>query len=176
LKKFGKNVGLNIKAVQSYAKQLFLALSLLGKAQIIHADIKPDNILVSENHALMKLADFGSAFPTDEMEITPYLVSRFYRAPEIILGLPYNTSIDIWSVGCTLYELFTGKILFPGNSNNQMLKMAMELKGKFPNWMLRKSTIPQTHFTQDLEFLSQEFDKISGVVILNSYFSRLQSK
>ncbi len=83
LKKFGKNQGLNLKAVRSYTAQLFLALSLLQKSRIIHADIKPDNVLVNENHATLKLADFGSAFYIEENEVTPYLVSRFYRAPEI---------------------------------------------------------------------------------------------
>jgi serine/threonine-protein kinase PRP4 len=60
-------------------------------------------------------------------------VSRFYRAPEIILGLPYDRMIDIWSVAVSLYELFTGHVMVPGRSNNEMLKLMMELKGKFPN-------------------------------------------
>ncbi len=92
LKKFGKDVGLNLKGIRSYARQLFLSLALLQKCQIIHADIKPDNILVSENHAVLKLADFGSAFDIQENEVTPYLVSRFYRAPEISKLLLINYS------------------------------------------------------------------------------------
>lgn len=83
LKKYGKNVGLSIKAVQLFAQQLFKALHLLKKCEILHADIKPDNILVSENKLKLKLCDFGSAFPASENELTPYLASRFYRAPEI---------------------------------------------------------------------------------------------
>jgi serine/threonine-protein kinase PRP4 len=108
LKKFGKDIGLNIKAVRIYAKQLFLSLTLLKKCNIIHADIKPyvfqhnlprlfrnviiyifnafifrDNILVSESKSFLKLCDLGSASDASENEITPYLVSRFYRAPEI---------------------------------------------------------------------------------------------
>ncbi len=83
LKKYGKNIGINLKAIKVYARQLFLALSLLEKARIIHADIKPDNILVSLDRKTLKLADFGSASDVTENEITPYLVSRFYRAPEI---------------------------------------------------------------------------------------------
>ncbi|CAG2056520.1 unnamed protein product, partial [Timema podura] len=83
LKKYGKDVGLHVKAVRSYSQQLFLALKLLKKANILHADIKPDNILVSESKLVLKLCDFGSASHVAENEITPYLVSRFYRAPEI---------------------------------------------------------------------------------------------
>lgn len=83
LKKFGKDVGLNIKAVRVYAQQLFLALSLLRKCNILHSDIKPDNILVTESKSTLKLCDLGSASDASENDITPYLVSRFYRAPEI---------------------------------------------------------------------------------------------
>lgn len=83
LKKYGKNVGLHITAVRSYARQLFRALKLLKKCQILHADIKPDNILVNESKLVLKLCDFGSASDASECEITEYLVSRFYRAPEI---------------------------------------------------------------------------------------------
>jgi serine/threonine-protein kinase PRP4 len=67
-------------------------------------------------------------------------------------------------VGCTIFELFTGKMLFPGRSNNHMLHLIMEAKGKFPNWMLRKATLGDLHFTNDLQFLFQDSDKISGKV------------
>ena len=87
LKKYGKNVGINITAVRSYSQQLFLSLRHLRKCNILHADIKPDNILVNESKSVLKLCDFGSASHIADNEITPYLVSRFYRAPEIILGL-----------------------------------------------------------------------------------------
>lgn len=83
LKKFGKDVGLNIKAVRVYAQQLLIALSLLRKCGILHADIKPDNILVSKSKNILKLCDLGSALEITDTEITPYLVSRFYRAPEV---------------------------------------------------------------------------------------------
>ena len=106
MKKYGKNVGLHIKAVRSYAQQLFLALRHMRKCNILHADIKPDNILVSpinpddlirknqfidelgsskvnENKLNLKLCDFGSASTITENDTTPYLVSRFYRSPEI---------------------------------------------------------------------------------------------
>lgn len=83
LKRYGKDVGINIKAVRIYAQQLFLALSLLKKCNILHADIKPDNILVTESKNTLKLCDLGSASDANDNDITPYLVSRFYRAPEI---------------------------------------------------------------------------------------------
>ncbi|XP_052862498.1 serine/threonine-protein kinase PRP4 homolog [Anopheles cruzii] len=161
LKKYGKNVGLHIKAVRSYTQQLLLALKLLKKTGILHADIKPDNILVNENNLVLKLCDFGSASAITDNEITPYLVSRFYRAPEIILGLPYDYGIDMWSAGCSIYELYTGKILFSGQSNNQMLKFFMDLKGKMPNKLIRKGQFKDQHFDPNCNFLSHEIDKIT---------------
>ncbi|XP_038118211.1 serine/threonine-protein kinase prp4 isoform X1 [Culex quinquefasciatus] len=161
LKKYGKNVGLHIKAVRSYTQQLLLALKLLKKSGILHADIKPDNILVNDNNLVLKLCDFGSASAVADNDITPYLVSRFYRAPEIILGLSYDYGIDMWSAGCTIYELYTGKILFSGKSNNQMLKFFMDLKGKIPNKIIRKGQFKDQHFDQNCNFLSHEIDKIT---------------
>lgn len=161
LKKYGKNVGLHIKAVRSYTQQLLLALKLLKKSNILHADIKPDNILVNDNNLVLKLCDFGSASSVADNDITPYLVSRFYRAPEIILGLPYDYGIDMWSAGCTIYELYTGKILFSGKSNNQMLKFFMDLKGKIPNKIIRKGQFKDQHFDANCNFLSHEIDKIT---------------
>uniref|UniRef100_A0A8C5CAQ1 Serine/threonine-protein kinase PRP4 homolog n=1 Tax=Gadus morhua TaxID=8049 RepID=A0A8C5CAQ1_GADMO len=161
LKKYGKDVGLHIKAVRSYSQQLFLALKLLKRCNILHADIKPDNILVNESKTILKLCDFGSASHVADNDITPYLVSRFYRAPEIIIGKPYDYGIDMWSVGCTLYELYTGKILLPGSSNNHMIKLAMDLKGKMPNKMIRKGLFKDQHFDQNLNFLYIEVDKVT---------------
>ncbi|KAL7984532.1 hypothetical protein Chor_003102 [Crotalus horridus] len=124
LKKYGKDVGLHIKAVRSYSQQLFLALKLLKRCNILHADIKPDNILV-------------------------------------VIGKIYDYGIDMWSVGCTLYELYTGKILFAGKTNNHMLKLAMDLKGKMPNKMIRKGVFKDQHFDQNLNFMYIEVDKVT---------------
>ncbi|KAL6308568.1 kinase-like protein [Sparassis latifolia] len=162
VKRFGKDVGLNIKAVRAYAHQLFLAMSLLRKCNIMHADIKPDNILVNEHKTLLKLCDLGSASDASENEITPYLVSRFYRAPEIILGVPYDPALDIWSIGCTLYELYTGKILFPGRSNNQMLLLMMELKGRFNTKMIKKAKFGEMYFDELGGFGNIEQDRVTG--------------
>lgn len=161
LKKYGKDVGLHVKAVRSYSQQLFMALKLLKRTEIIHADIKPDNILVSENKQFLKLCDFGSASTANDNEITPYLVSRFYRAPEIIIGMPYDFSIDMWSVGASIYELYTGKILFSGKSNNQMLKYMMDLKGKMSNKVIRKGMFKDQHFDYNYNFLYREIDKVT---------------
>ncbi|CAK5263954.1 unnamed protein product [Mycena citricolor] len=162
VKRFGKDVGLNIRAVRAYAHQLFIALGHLRKLGVMHADIKPDNILVNDAKTMLKLCDLGSASDAAENDITPYLVSRFYRAPEIILGVPYDPSLDVWSVGCTLYELYTGKILFPGRSNNQMLLHMMELKGRFNGKMIKKAKFGDVYFDEMGAFESVEKEKGSG--------------
>jgi len=110
----------------------------------------------------LKLCDLGSASDVSENDIAPYLVSRFYRAPEIILGLPYDMAIDMWSVGCTLFELYTGKILFPGRSNNQMLLLMMELKGRFNSKMIKKAQYGVNYFDEMGGFESIEQDKVTG--------------
>ncbi|BFI30106.1 serine/threonine-protein kinase PRP4 [Marchantia polymorpha subsp. ruderalis] len=165
LKKFGRNIGINLNAVRVYAKQLFIALKHLKNCGVLHCDIKPDNMLVNEAKNVLKLCDFGSAMFAGENEITPYLVSRFYRAPEIILGLPYDHALDIWSVGCCLYELYTGKMLFPGHTNNDMLRLHMELKGPFPKKMLKKAAFADQHFDQDFNFCAIEEDPVTKKTI-----------
>ncbi|XP_038216440.1 serine/threonine-protein kinase prp4 [Zerene cesonia] len=171
LKKYGKNSGIHIKAVRSYTQQMLLALKLLKKTRILHADIKPDNILVNESKLLLKLCDFGAASQVSDNDITPYLVSRFYRSPEIILGVPYDHGIDMWSTACTIYELSTGKIMFSGKSNNEMLKYFMDLKGKIPNRIIKKGHFKEQHFDANCNFLYHELDKITErekVVIMSS--------
>jgi serine/threonine protein kinase len=95
LYKFGKDVGINIGAVRMYARQLLSALRHLADLKIVHGDIKLDNILCSEDLKQVTLCDFGSAFLETDKDIkpTPYIVSRFYRAPEIILGLTCKNAV-----------------------------------------------------------------------------------
>ncbi|SGY40385.1 BQ5605_C003g02365 [Microbotryum silenes-dioicae] len=177
VKRFGKDVGINLRAVRAYASQMFMALALLKKCDIMHADIKPDNILaigfvtlqVNESKSVLKVCDLGSASDVTENDITPYLVSRFYRAPEIILGMTYDCSLDTWSIACTLYELYTGKILFPGRSNNHMLLLIMELKGKFPHKHLKKGRFTDQHFDPSLNFISVEKDGSSLKTVALSF-------
>ena len=171
LKKFGKDVGINIQAVRLYARQLFSALNLLAKLKVVHADIKLDNILCSADCKRVKLCDFGSAFRESDYDNapTPYLVSRFYRAPEIVLGLYYDKAIDMWSVAVCLYELFTGRIMFPGRTNNEMLRLYQLCRGRLSNKIIKShlraysSMELEPHFQpEDLRFKQLESDAFSG--------------
>uniref|UniRef100_A0A224Z4J7 mitogen-activated protein kinase n=1 Tax=Rhipicephalus zambeziensis TaxID=60191 RepID=A0A224Z4J7_9ACAR len=100
----------------------------IHSAGIIHRDLKPSNIAVNEDCEL-KILDFGLARHA-EVEMTGYVATRWYRAPEIMLNwMHYNQTVDIWSVGCIMAELITGKTLFPGNDHLNQLNRIMELCG-----------------------------------------------
>jgi len=165
-KKYGRDdgevVGLSMEAVRKYAQQMLLALKLMRKCNVVHADIKPDNILVNDSKTQVKLCDFGSASRLDNCEITEYLQSRFYRAPEIALGVENGFGIDMWSLATTLYELYTGRILFNDNkNNNQLLKQHMDLKGKPSVKFIRKGAYKDKHFDMDNAFLHHELDPVT---------------
>jgi len=159
LKKYTKDKGMSLQAVRAYTKQLLIALRHIHRAHIVHADIKPDNILISAGHNMVKICDLGSAMELSEVEATPYLVSRFYRAPEIILGKEYTQSVDTFAMGATMYELFTGRILFPGKTNNDMLRLMMEVKGKLPHKMIKSGMFWKQHFDDNLDFKFFDTDK-----------------
>lgn len=109
----------------------------LNKNRLIHADLKPDNLLISEDTKILKMCDFGTALTLEDNGIIKYIQSRFYRAPEVLLGCPPYNQIDIWSIGVTLYEIYTQKYLFDGTTNNEMLKLIMDVRGKFNKKMLQ---------------------------------------
>lgn len=96
---------------------------------IIHCDLKPENIILKDrNKSGIKVIDFGSSCFVDKWVYT-YIQSRFYWAPEIILGIPYTHSIDMWSFACILCELYTGYPLFPGENEQEQVGYFMEIIG-----------------------------------------------
>ncbi|OMJ96195.1 hypothetical protein SteCoe_153 [Stentor coeruleus] len=132
--------GFSSSLIKRFALQILNCLCFLRENKIIHCDLKPENILLKQlNKSSIKVIDFGSScFETEK--IYTYIQSRFYRAPEIILGIPYTTGIDMWSFGCILAELSTGCPLFPGESEAEQLLCMMELKGLPPQEVLMIST------------------------------------
>eukprot|EP01135_Chromosphaera_perkinsii_P002421 Nk52_evm27s223 gene=Nk52_evmTU27s223 len=162
LKMYGNKVGLSIEAVRTFAHQLFVSLKLLQRCRILHADIKPDNIMVNESNSYLKLCDFGSALSASDIALTSYVGSRYYRAPELILGMKYDTAIDMWAVGVTLFELFTGRVLFHGKTNNDMLKSIMEVKGKCSRKMIKKGQNANMLFDENNNFIGRHVDPITG--------------
>ncbi|KAJ8378225.1 hypothetical protein AAFF_G00245130 [Aldrovandia affinis] len=114
--------------VQFLIYQILRGLKYIHSADIIHRDLKPSNLAVNEDCEL-KILDFGLARHTDD-EMTGYVATRWYRAPEIMLNwMHYNMTVDIWSVGCIMAELLTGRTLFPGTDHIDQLKLIMLLVG-----------------------------------------------
>ncbi|EXJ91229.1 CMGC/DYRK/YAK protein kinase [Capronia coronata CBS 617.96] len=128
--------GLSTTLVRVFAQQLLNGLALLNKARLIHCDLKPENILLKNLESpIIKIIDFGSA--CDERQtVYTYIQSRFYRSPEVLLGLPYSSAIDMWSLGCIVVELFLGLPLFPGSSEYNQVSRIVEMLGMPPMWML----------------------------------------
>ena len=115
--------------------QLFKALKYIHSADIIHRDLKPSNMLINSD-CLMKLADFGlarsiSATEEGDPVVSEYIATRWYRAPEILLGSTnYNKTVDIWSAGCIMIELLTEKVTFAGKSSLNQVELIIELLGR----------------------------------------------
>ncbi|KAK2077832.1 hypothetical protein QBZ16_004680 [Prototheca wickerhamii] len=132
--------------VRSVAAQVLRSLDTLEATGIVHCDIKPENImLVDRKHSNVKLIDFGSSCFRDKRAFT-YIQSRFYRAPEVILGEPYGHAIDMWSLACVLAEMRTGTPLFPGEDEKEQLACIMEVLGKPPQHILDRSSRASVFF------------------------------
>ncbi|KAK9758498.1 Protein kinase domain [Popillia japonica] len=125
--------------VQFLVYQILRGLKYIHSAGVIHRDLKPSNIAVNEDCEL-KILDFGLARPT-ETEMTGYVATRWYRAPEIMLNwMHYNQTVDIWSVGCIMAELLTGRTLFPGSDHIHQLNLIMEILGTPSDEFMQKIT------------------------------------
>ncbi|CCA68333.1 related to YAK1-ser/thr protein kinase [Serendipita indica DSM 11827] len=128
--------GLSTQLVKVFTAQLLDALTVLKEARLIHCDLKPENILLrSLQSPQIKIIDFGSACH-EKQTVYTYIQSRFYRSPEVLLGVPYTSAIDMWSLGCIAVELFLGLPLFPGTSEYNQITRIVEMLGLPPQQML----------------------------------------
>lgn len=124
--------------IQAIAKQILIALRFLHAQNLMHCDLKPENVAFkSYRECTVKVIDFGScSYQTDNLHL--YIQSRPYRAPEVILGCKYDSKIDIWSLGAMLPELITGKILFTHESLSALLASITAVCGPLPSSMLHE--------------------------------------
>ncbi|XP_055922589.1 dual specificity tyrosine-phosphorylation-regulated kinase mbk-2 isoform X3 [Eupeodes corollae] len=124
--------GFSLQLVRKFAHSLLQCLDALYKNKIIHCDMKPENVLLKQQgRSGIKVIDFGSSCYENQRVYT-YIQSRFYRAPEVILGAKYGMAIDMWSLGCILAELLSGHALFPGENEDDQLACIIEVLG-MPN-------------------------------------------
>lgn len=138
--------GFSLRIIRRFTKQMLGSLVLLKQRKVIHCDLKPENILLRHPmHSEIKVIDFGSSCFEHEKVYT-YIQSRFYRSPEVILGMTYGMPIDMWSVGCILAELYTGVPIFPGENEQEQLACIMEVFGPPEKHLIEKSTRKKLFF------------------------------
>ena len=138
--------GFSLKLIRRFTKQILSSLLLLKSHRVIHCDLKPENVLLAHPmHSEIKVIDFGSSCFENEKVYT-YIQSRFYRSPEVILGMTYGLPIDMWSLGCILAELFTGYPIFPGENEQEQLACIMEVFGPPEKHLIEKSTRKKLFF------------------------------
>lgn len=140
---------LPLKLVRLYALQILSALDQVHKVGAIHCDIKPENILLAPgSKTRVKLVDFGSSC-FDGQQKYFYIQSRFYRAPEVILGIPYGAPMDIWSTALVLIEMLTGDALFPGDDELEVLWMISQLIGPPPHKLVNQGNRKDEFFDDE---------------------------
>lgn len=143
--------GVSLHLTRKFAAQLLLGLHYMAQPHIniIHCDLKPENILLrSPSRSAIKIIDFGSSCHSNE-KMYSYIQSRFYRSPEVLLGVPYTVAIDMWSLGCILVELHTGEPIFSGTSESDQLLKIVSLLGMPPRSLLAPGLKTQRYFMVD---------------------------
>ncbi|KAF9178943.1 hypothetical protein BGZ50_007356 [Haplosporangium sp. Z 11] len=138
--------GFSLGLIKRFCTQLLQTLDLLNRHNVVHCDLKPENVLLKHHtKSSIKVIDFGSSCLENEKVYT-YIQSRFYRSPEVILGMSYNMAIDMWSLGCILAELYTGHPLFPGENEQEQLACIMEIQGIPDRYLIERSTRKKVFF------------------------------
>ncbi|OHT06171.1 CMGC family protein kinase [Tritrichomonas foetus] len=131
------------------AQQILQGLAFCHSNNVVHCDMKPENILLLPGgFKSVKIIDFGSSCFVGHQRYE-YIQSRFYRAPEVILGIKYGPPMDIWSFGCIIIEMMIGKPIFPGNDEHEQLEMLMEVFGAPPNEILQQCSRRHEFFTNE---------------------------
>lgn len=139
----------NLQKQKLISYQLLKSLTKLHEMNIIHCDVKPENILIKDDTKNeIKLIDFGSCCFAHENP-TFYMQTRPYRAPELILGCEYNSKIDMWSLGCVLQELYTGFTIFECPTIQSILAKIIAVCGPIPDWMIKTGKFTRKYFTKD---------------------------
>lgn len=127
----GDRGALKPATVKSFMYQLLKGIDFCHQNRVLHRDLKPQNLLINSK-GLLKLGDFGlaRAFGIPVNTFSNEVVTLWYRAPDVLLGSrTYNTSIDIWSAGCIMAEMYTGRPLFPGTTNEDQIIKIFRIMG-----------------------------------------------
>ncbi|XP_009072692.1 PREDICTED: homeodomain-interacting protein kinase 3 isoform X2 [Acanthisitta chloris] len=145
---------LQLKVIRPILQQVATALKKLKSLGLIHADLKPENIMLVDpvrQPYRVKVIDFGSASHVSKTICSTYLQSRYYRAPEIILGLPFCEAIDMWSLGCVIAELFLGWPLYPGALEYDQIRYISQTQGLPGEQLLSMGTKTARFFCRETD-------------------------
>ncbi|XP_026221116.1 homeodomain-interacting protein kinase 2-like [Anabas testudineus] len=143
---------MHLSEIRPVIQQLLVAFQALKGLGIMHTDLKPDNVMLV-NHKdkpfKIKLIDFGLALP--EWQVQPGMVIQpfSYRAPEVTLGLPLSTAVDMWGVGCIMAHMYFGQSLFPSDCAYHYLQVILHLLGQPDHWHLHSGRNVWKYFTRD---------------------------
>ncbi|XP_077141675.1 homeodomain-interacting protein kinase 4 [Ranitomeya variabilis] len=145
-----------LRHIRTITIQVLEALSKLKELSIIHTDIKPENIVLVDQVRCpfrIKVIDFGSASILSEIKHVkePYIQSRFYRAPEILLGLPFCEKLDMWSLGCIIAELHFGYPLYPGKNEYDQIRYICQTQGLPDDYLLNAASKALSFFKQNVD-------------------------
>ena len=169
--KSNRSKGLSLTSIRFITKQILKAVDFIHNSDFVHTDLKPENILLSienennennnnnikdkmsqntdliNNKVLIKIADFGSACLKKQLIRKTYIQSMYYRAPEVIIGLPLNEKVDVWSIGCILIELYLSTPIMPGTCSYDQLYKINSLIGHCPQYMISHCKKRDKYFT-----------------------------
>jgi dual specificity tyrosine-phosphorylation-regulated kinase 2/3/4 len=136
----------SMAVVQTVCRRTAEALVYIHSHSIIHCDVKPENILFMDGQmSSVRLIDFGCSAALGD-QIYTYIQSRFYRAPEIVIGVEYGPQIDVWSLGCVICEMVTGRPLFEAEDETELMQMFLKVLGMPPKWMVQQGKRAEYYF------------------------------
>jgi len=155
------NMDLDHERMSYLLYQMLCGIKHLHLAGIIHRDLKPSNIVVRSDCTL-KILDFGLARSAGtSFMMTPYVVTRYYRAPEVILGMGYKENVDIWSVGCIMGEMIRGGVLFPGTDHiDQWNKIIEQLGTPTADFMKRLQPTVRNYVENRPRYAGYSFERL----------------
>ncbi|KAK1895948.1 Homeodomain-interacting protein kinase 2 [Dissostichus eleginoides] len=149
-----------LSEIRVVSQQMLGALKALKSIGLVHADIKPDNVMLvnrMQQPFTVKLIDFGCATPVSRIKRGTIHQTLGYRAPEVILGLPIDESADMWSLGCVLAYMYLSRHLYPIRCEYEVMRILVQMQGQPDDRLLDAGIHTQTFFSKNKDSTNQEW-------------------